>query len=285
MVEVDGVERRLGPVALGQPAALEHRAQCKSRPRDSPRSGARALRRAGGPGALGHHRHRPRRRRSSPGRSPRSIPTGTSWRAAATRSARTCSPSTRSTSARAGFPRCESGREARATPPSPGRWPTASARPARGPRPSCALLSAADVAGVLGQDPRPRPDGALRRGPARPRALPRRPRAGRRGGRRRRVGRRAGRGARSRHALLRRPRLLQARADHAERPRAGRRGRVRRPRRAHDLRRQPRPARAAAWTECCATRPSWPPTSTPASCCRPASRSRRSAPAPCTPAS
>ena len=92
---------------------------------------------------------------------------------------------------------------------------------------------------------RPRADGALRPGAARSRGVPRRPHAapgGRRGGRLRR----AARGdARRRHALLRRPRLLEARPDHGQRPRARRRGRVRRPRPAHDLRRQPRAARAA----------------------------------------
>ncbi len=89
----------------------------------------------------------------------------------------------------------------------------------------------------------------------------------------------------ARHAHVRRPRLLQARADPARRPGAGRRGRVRRPGRADDLRRQPGSPRAARGRRAGLRRRSWRRGSTPASCCRPGPRSGRSAPAPCTPAS
>ena len=101
------------------------------------------------------------------------------------------------------------------------------------------------VAAALGQEPAHPLMRLYAPGAARPGPLPRRPlgaRPGRAGGR---VGGAAGDAAGPRHALLRRPRLLQARADRPERPRARRVGGVPRPRSAHDLRRQPRPARAA----------------------------------------
>ncbi len=100
-----------------------------------------------------------------------------------------------------------------------------------------------------------------------------------------RIGRAAGVDAGRGHALLRRPRLLQARPDRAQRPRAGRGGRVQRPGPAHDLRRQPRAPRAAGGRRAALRRRRWPPASTPASCSRRARRSARSAPARCTPAS
>ena len=91
----------------------------------------------------------------------------------------------------------------------------------------------------------PRADGAVRRGAARSWPLPRRPPGARRRRRGRRLGRAAGVDACRWHALLRRPRLLEARPDHAQRPRARRRGRVLRPRPPDDLRGQPRAARAS----------------------------------------
>jgi len=60
-----------------------------------------------------------------------------------------------------------------------------------------------------------------------------------------RLGRRAGRGAGGRHGDVPRRRLLQARANRPQRPRAGGRRRVLRPRPPHDLRRQPRAPRPA----------------------------------------
>ena len=66
-----------------------------------------------------------------------------------------------------------------ATSPSPGRSPTASAP--HGPWTNAELraMRTDEVADTLGQDPRPRADGALRAGAARPGTLPRRaPRAG-----------------------------------------------------------------------------------------------------------
>ena len=144
-------------------------------------------------------------------------------------------------------------------------------------------LDAATVATVLGQDSGTRADGPLRaRRCATSAASSRTHEPSRRGGR---LGRAPGRAARRGHADVRRRGLLEARADHRQRPHPGRRRRVRRHRQAHDLRRQPRPARAAHGRRPASTTRSWPPASTPASCCRPATRSARSGPARCTPAS
>ncbi len=143
------------------------------------------------------------RKRSSPARSRCSTPNSTTSRARARTWSPTCSPSTRSTSARAGSPRCASARAAPATSRSPGRWPTASASTAPGPAPSCARLDAAEVAGVLGQDPGHELMALYARGAARPRAassgtaaLEPVPPAG--------SAERPGRAARRGHALLRR---------------------------------------------------------------------------------
>ena len=96
-----------------------------------------------------------------------------------------------------------------------------------------------------GPAPRPRAHGALRPGPARARALPRRAPRARRRRAGARIGRAPGRAAGRGHDDVAGPRLLQARADRRQRPRARRRRRVRRPRRADDLRRQPRAPRPA----------------------------------------
>ena len=90
-------------------------------------------------------------------------------------------------------------------------------------------------------------------------------------GRLRRAARRA---ARERDALLRRPRLLQARADHRQRPHPGRRRRVRRHRPAHDLRRQPRAPRAAGGRRAASTTTRWRRASTQRSCSSRASEER-----------
>ena len=126
--------------------------------------------------------------------------------------------------------------------------------------------------------PRPRAHGALRPGPARARALPRRaPRA------RRRRARRGGSAQRFAELLAGGMTMWQdigfyKRAQIArERPRAGRRGAVRRHRRADDLRRQPRPPRPALRGRAGLRRRAWRRTSTPAGCCAPARRSARSA--------
>ena len=82
-------------------------------------------------------------------------------------------------------------------------------------------------------------------------------------GRGRRLGRAAGDAAGARHALLRRPRLLQARADRAERPGAGRAS----PSSTTSTGSRSSPTTSCrtccAWTACCATTPSWRRASTP----------------------
>ena len=86
-----------------------------------------------------------------------------------------------------------------------------------------------------------------------------------------------------RDAVLRRPRLLQARPDRAERPRA--RGGRRRSTTSTGSRSSPTTSSrtCCGWTACCATSRRWRSGSTARSCCRPARRSRRSGPARCTP--
>ena len=76
--------------------------------------------------------------------------------------------------------------------------------------------------GGPGPGARPRADEPLRPRAERPRRVHGRPRRAGRGGRGGRLGRAAGGAAGRGHALLRRSRLLQARADPAERPGAGR---------------------------------------------------------------
>ena len=171
-----------------------------------------------------------------------------------------------------GLPRSPRGRASREH----GPWPT----------PSCARSTRRAVAAALGQDPRHPLMRLYARGAARPRPLPRRARGARPG--RRGAGGSAERladAARARHALLRRPRLLQARADRAERPGAGRRRRVRRPRPAHDLRRQPRPARAARGRRAALRPRAGGPHRRRRAAAAGRGPSARSAPARCTPAS
>ena len=119
-------------------------------------------------------------------------------------------------------------------------------RTARGRTEELQLLDGAARGRGARAGARPRADAALRRGAARPGPLPRRAAARSSWsqgacGSAEALARRAA----PRHAVLRRPRLLEARPDRAERPGAGRRRRLLRPRPAHDLRRQPRAARAA----------------------------------------
>ena len=180
-------------------------------------------------------------------------------------------------------------RAARATSPSPGRWPTASARTARGPNAELrAMTRRARSPTSLGQDPDHELMALYAQALRELGRVPRRPRRARTsspppGG----SAERAGRAARRRAcALVRRPRLLQARADRRRRPRARRRRRRSTTSTASRsspttssptccacdgvLRYDPRPGRAHRRRRAAAAR---------------ARRSARSAPAPCTPAS
>ena len=134
---------------------------------------------------------------------------------AAARAARrpASSSSTRSTSARAGSRRCASGPGMSGYRTHRGRLRRARAVDQRA---SCARSTRPPSRRVLGQEPRPSADAPLRAGAARPRPLPRRALA--------RSTWSSEAAARpsgwptllaARHALLRRPRLLQARADRA----------------------------------------------------------------------
>ena len=157
----------------------------------------------------------------------------------------TCSCWTRSTSARAGFRRCASGRGCPATSRWPPRSPTSGASAGRWSPSELRALRAADVAAVLGQEPDHELMGlyaeALRD-------------LGRFLGARRALDLVAeAEGSAERLASMLAAGmpffddrgLLEARPDRGERPGARRRGRVRRPRPPHDLRRQPRAPRAA----------------------------------------
>ena len=167
----------------------------------------------------------------------------------------------------------QAARAAPATTRSRGAWPSGSARPGRGRPTSCAHIDAADVADVLGQDRRPRADGPVRRRAALARRVPRRAAASL-------ELRRTARPCGSRRRWPRACRSSTTPASGSARRSppndlalAGRR-RVRRPRRAHDLRRQPRAARAARGRRARLRRRRSPTTSTAASCCRPGPRRR-----------
>ena len=131
--------------------------------------------------ALGADRPRRARRASTrappPALDPRApLPRGLRGR----RRRRTCSRSTRSTSARAGFRRCASAQGCSGY--FTVAWALADRFRAHGPWSHAELraLRADELADVARPAPRPRADGALRAGAARARPLPRRPRRARR---------------------------------------------------------------------------------------------------------
>ena len=187
----------------------------------------------------------------------------------------TCSPSTRSTSARAGSPPCASAPAARATSPSPGRWPTASAT--AGPWSPAELRAAERGRGGGGARPGPGPraDGALR---ARRCATSAASWADARarssvvdgaGGSAEALAEELARGMpllratpASTSARRSRPTTWRSRGSPSSPTSTGSRS-------------SPTTSSptCCAWTACCATSPSWRPASTPASCCRRASRS------------
>ena len=252
------------------------------------RRGAALVRGDRGRRAARADRPRPPRRASSRGRRRRSTPSATTSRARPRTWPPTCSRSTRSTSARAGSRRCASG---------PGcsgyftvAWALADQFRGNGPWSPDGAARARRRGGGAGARPGagPRADGALRAGAAttsgrflgraRARSTSSRRPAARPSGWRRRSPTRCP--SSTTRGFCKRAQIT------AERPGPGRRGRVRRPRPAHDLRRQPGAARAARGRRAASTTRRWPRASTPSELLPPGrARSARSAPARCTPAS